>query len=154
MSVLGLDAEPSTADRVNGRFAKGSSGNPAGRPPGSRNKAAALYRELLDGEGGAVLAKAIAAAKKGNKVALRLIVERLVPPARSGIAAIELPAIAEACDVATAAQEVIASTARGELTLSEAREWMALLERQRVAIETRRPGRTPGGPRGCRTHAR
>ena len=69
-------------------------------------------------------------------MALRLCIERLVPARRSGSAALELPEIAKAEDVAEAARAVIAAAARGELTLAEAREWMALLDNQRAAIET------------------
>jgi hypothetical protein len=119
------------------RFQKGQSGNPRGRPPGARNRSTLLYRELLDAEGTAVLKRTITSAKKGNKVAMRLIIERLVPPAKSGTAALDLPVMQQACDVAEAAQEVIAAAARGDLTLSEAREWMSLIDRQRVTIETR-----------------
>lgn len=35
---------------ADGRFAKGYSGNPAGRPPGTRNKATEAAELLLDGE--------------------------------------------------------------------------------------------------------
>ena len=126
-----------TVKKQRGRpFAPGQSGNPRGRPPGARNRATLLLRNLLDGDGEAVVKRAIADAKRGKPIALRLCIERLIPPARSSVATIELPAVAKAADVAEAAREVIAAAARGELTLAEAREWMALLERQRVAIET------------------
>ncbi len=68
-------------------------------------------------------------------MALRLCIERLVPPRRSGSAALELPEIAKAEDVAEGERAVIAVAARGDLTLAEAREWMALLDKQRAAIE-------------------
>ena len=126
-----------TEKKQRGRpFAPGQSGNPRGRPPGARNRATLLLRNLLAGDGEAVVKRAIADAKKGKPIALRLVLERLIPPARSDIATIELPQIAKAGDVAEAAREVIAAAARGELTLAEARDWMALLERQRAAIET------------------
>jgi Family of unknown function (DUF5681) len=122
--------------RVNGRFHAGQSGNPRGRPKGSLNRSTLLLRDLLADDGEEVVRRAIADAKKGKPIALRLVLERLVPPATSNAAVIELPAVAKAADVAEAAREIIAAAARGELTLAEAREWMALLERQRLAIET------------------
>ena len=122
--------------RVNGQFPKGVSGNPQGRPRGSLNRTTLLMRDLLASDGEEVVKRAIADAKEGKPIALRLVLERLVPPARSSSAVIDLPAVEKAGDVAEAAREVIAAAARGELTLAEAREWMALLERQRVAIET------------------
>lgn len=123
-------------DPANGRFQPGQSGNPSGRPKGSKNRATLLLRDLLEADGEAVIQRAIRDAKKGKPIALRLVLERLIPPARSSVATIELPRVAKAADVAEAAREVIAAAARGELSLAEAREWMALIERQRAAIET------------------
>ena len=62
-----------------GRFKKGNSGNPSGRPPGSRNKATLAIEQLLEGEGGQLARKAVELAKKGNIQALRLCLERLIP---------------------------------------------------------------------------
>jgi Family of unknown function (DUF5681) len=125
-----------TDGRVNGRFHPGQSGNPRGRPRGSLNRATLLLRDLLADDGEEVVRRAIADAKKGKPIALRLVLERLVPPARSSAVVIDLPAVVKAGDVAEAVQVVIATAARGEITLAEAREWMALLDRHRAAIET------------------
>src|SRR4051812_10571270 len=46
-----------------------------GRPAGSRNKATIALQELLDGEGASITRKAIALAKAGNEMALRLCLE-------------------------------------------------------------------------------
>jgi hypothetical protein len=36
--------------KTSGQFAKGVSGNPSGRPPGSRNHATLLIESMLEGE--------------------------------------------------------------------------------------------------------
>jgi hypothetical protein len=48
---------------MGGTFQKGQSGNPSGRPAGSRNKATLALDALLDGEGEAITRKAIELAK-------------------------------------------------------------------------------------------
>ena len=57
-------------------------GNPAGRPRGSRNRKTLAARELLDGESGALTAKAIEMAMSGDASTMRLCLERLVAPRR------------------------------------------------------------------------
>src|SRR5689334_5534051 len=73
---------------VSGRFRPGVSGNPAGRPRGSRNRATLIAQDLLDSDSEDLVKTAIKRAKKGDPVALRLCIERLMPPRRSGSAAL------------------------------------------------------------------
>jgi len=67
-------------------FKKGQSGNPSGRPKGSRNMAAALadklFEEKLFGEdkkADAIIAKAIAKAEEGDTTCIRLCLDRRLP---------------------------------------------------------------------------
>lgn len=119
-------------------FAPGQSGNPAGRPVGSRNEVTILCEYLLAGDAEAIVNKAIEQAKEGDPAALRLCIERLIPAraARDRSVSFHLPDVARAVDVAEAAAAVIAHAASGDITLSEAKEFMALLEGQRRVIET------------------
>jgi hypothetical protein len=118
-----------------GKFAAGESGNPAGRPAGARNRATLLAQELLDGDGEAIVKKAIAMAKGGEPVALRLCIERILPR-RANVVELALPLIRQAEDVADGCAAVIEAAGSGRITLQEAKEFMALLETQRRAIET------------------
>ena len=60
------------------RFAKGQSGNPAGRPVGSRNKCT-QFRELLADDLPALVSVLRDKALEGDMNAMRLLLERLVP---------------------------------------------------------------------------
>src|ERR1043166_3904236 len=64
-------------------FRKGRSGKPAGRPPGSRNRATVAAEALLEGEAQALTRKAIELALEGDTTALRLCLERIVPQRKS-----------------------------------------------------------------------
>jgi hypothetical protein len=130
------DPPPPPAGRAAaGRFAAGSSGNPAGRPRGSRNRATLLAQELLDGEGESIVRRAIEQAKSGEPVSLRLCIERILPR-RANVVELALPQIRKAEDVADACAAVIEAAGAGRITLQEAKEFMSLLEGQRRAIET------------------
>lgn len=89
-----------------------------------------LCADLLGGDAEAIMLKLIRLAKSGKPYALRLAVERLIPAraSRDRAVAFELPAVAVAADLATAAAAVVGHAAAGDITLSEAREFMALLE--------------------------
>jgi hypothetical protein len=79
-------------------FQKGHSGNPQGRPPGARNTATMMAEQLLDGEAEAITRKAIELAKQGDLTALRLCLDRLVPPRRDRPVNFALPAMSSAED--------------------------------------------------------
>jgi hypothetical protein len=122
-----------------GKFAPGVSGNPAGRPKGARNKITELCSDLLGDDAGEIMRECIKRAKKGDAVALRLCVERLVPirAARDRSIVVEdLPDVRSASDLVTAAALVIERAASGDMSLSEAKEFMALLQAERALIET------------------
>ena len=81
MEVVGLPRVPEKTEKQQGPklFQPGQSGNPKGRPRGSRNRATLLAQELLGDEGETIMRKAIELAKKGDKLALKLCLERIVP---------------------------------------------------------------------------
>src|SRR6516165_11069046 len=74
---------PPPPGSVRGRpFVKGRSGNPRGRPVGARNKKTLAAAVLLEGESEALTRKAVELALAGDPAALRLCIERILPPCR------------------------------------------------------------------------
>jgi Family of unknown function (DUF5681) len=62
-----------TAEKHSSRpFRKGKSGNPTGRPKGSRNMATLACEPLLDGQARQLTAKCVEMALAGDTVAMRL----------------------------------------------------------------------------------
>src|SRR5713101_403902 len=76
-----------------GAFRKGRSGNPKGRPPGARNKATETAELLLDGEAAALTRKAVERALEGDAMALRLCLDRIIPPCRETPDELGLPPV-------------------------------------------------------------
>jgi hypothetical protein len=106
-------------------------GNP-GRPKGSRNKATLAMEALLDGEHDALTRKAIDLAKAGDIAALRLCLERLLPPRKDRPVAFEFPQI----DSVEAMAAIAAAVADGELTPMEAAELSKVVDAYTRTVET------------------
>ena len=127
--MANVEPAENTAPKQRGRpFESGKSGNPKGRPKGSRNQATLLAEQLLEGEVEAIVRKLVNTALEGDTTALRLCLERLVAPKRERRIAFTLPAqIKSAADAATASSAVLNECAAGNLSPTEASEIMALI---------------------------
>lgn len=117
-------------------FQPGQSGNPNGRPYGSRNKATLAIERLLDGEAEVLTRKAVELALEGDMQALRLCLERICPPRKSRPIEIELPKVETVEDIAKAHASVIAAMGDGAISPEEASTIAGVLEARRRAIET------------------
>ena|SRR6266568_3219675 len=104
---------------TSGQFPKGRSGNPAGRPLGSRNHATLLMESLLEGQGERLTRKAIEMALAGDITAMRLCFERLIPPRKDRPIHLSLPSIENAQQIALAMTKVAAAIGEGEITPTE-----------------------------------
>jgi hypothetical protein len=124
-----------TGKKQTSRFQKGRSGNPAGRPAGSRNKTTLAMEALLDGEADAIMRKAIEKAKDGDGIALRMCLERIVPPRKDRPVSFNLPPIKTAADALTATGALVAAVAAGDITPSEAAELSKLIEAYVKSLE-------------------
>src|SRR5262249_36623795 len=93
-----------------------------GRPKGSRNKATVLAEELLDGEMEELIRTLIEKARAGDNAALRLCLDRMLPPRRDRLVTFALPEIKTAADACAASAAILAACANGELTPHEAVE--------------------------------
>lgn len=102
-----------------GRFAKGTSGNPAGRPSGSRNQATLLMETLLDGEAEQLLRKVIELASAGDIHALQICLDRLLPPRKDRPIHLSLLPIEDVQQVSSAMSTVVEAIGEGRITPSE-----------------------------------
>lgn len=101
-------------------FRRGTSGNPAGRPVGSRNRVTLAAEALLEGQGEALARKAIELALGGDPTALRLCIERIVPRRYDRPLQFKLPNLRTAADAVAAVSAIAAGVANGELSGTEA----------------------------------
>lgn len=95
-------------------FPKGNSG----RKPGSQNRATRVAAALLEGEGEELLRTAIALAKAGNVVMLKLLVAPLLPKERS--VHVDLPATDGDFDPVDAMGAILDAAVSGQILPSEA----------------------------------
>src|SRR5262249_18241658 len=115
-----------TAKQQRGRpFKSGLSGNPSGRPKGSRNRVTQAIEMLIDGQAEALGAKAIELALDGEVSMLRALLSTLVPTRRDRTVQFELPKIETVDDARKASSAVLTACAAGDLSPSEASEIMA-----------------------------
>lgn len=117
-------------------FRPGVSGNPNGRPQGSRNKATIALQTLLDGEGVQLTRACIELALSGDVNAMRLCMERLIPPTKERRIKLSLPPIQTAADVAGALSQVLKAVGDGRITPGEGQTLAEILEGRRRTIET------------------
>jgi Family of unknown function (DUF5681) len=116
-------------------FEPGQSGNPYGRPKGSRNRVTRAVEALIDGKGEALGQKAVEMALGGDPTLVRVLLSMLVPTRRERTVEFELPKIESAADALKASSAVIAACAAGELSVDEAKEIMGLIATHVHAIE-------------------
>lgn len=82
-------------DQDSGRWVKGISGNPAGRPKGALNKDSCA-RELIFAQAGDIVRKALKEALSGNQALLSQLLGIVVAPAKSQLSAVGIAGAAEA----------------------------------------------------------
>ena len=119
-----------------GLWKPGQSGNPAGKPPGTRNRATQMVLALMESGAEGITRAIIDAARKGDMAAARLVIERLAPPARERPISLDLPDTSTVAGVSQAQQVVLEAVGAGELLPTEGSTLAAILESRRKAIET------------------
>jgi Family of unknown function (DUF5681) len=108
-------------------FEPGQSGNPNGRPRGSRNRATLAAEALINNKAQELTEKALELALKGDSPLLRGLLSTFVPACRERPVELDFPKIETAADAIAASSAVLAALADGTLTPGQAREVMELL---------------------------
>ena len=122
-------AEPNPVETPRGRpFEKGKSGNAAGRPLGARNRTTLAAEALLDGEAEALTRKAVELALGGDMNALRLCLDRILPPRREQPVEFDLKELTSLHEAKSVIADIIAAVAGGNITLSQAAELAKLVD--------------------------
>jgi hypothetical protein len=117
-------------------FQKGQSGNPSGRPRGSRNRATILFQNVLEDDAEAIARKAVDMAKAGDIAAIRICMDRLAPARRNDSIAFELPPLDRATDTVAAAATIVAAVGAGDLAPSEAADLAKVIDIYLRALAT------------------
>ena len=126
-----------TAGKQRGKpFQAGVSGNPDGRPKGSRNATTIALETLLDGQATALTQKAIDVALTGDIPALRLCLDRILPPRKDSPVAFDLPEMKTLNDAVPAMGALVKAVGRGDLTPTEAGELTKMVQAFAKIIET------------------
>jgi hypothetical protein len=126
------------SDVNNGQSAAGGRfkpGNP-GRAKGSRNKRTLLAEKLMENDLQGVVEAVITAAKSGDMVAARLVLERLAPARKGRPVAFSVPKDVDAAGLAAVFSAVLRAVSEGKVSPEEGQAIAGLLEARRKAIET------------------
>lgn len=103
-----------TGRKQDGTFLKGQSGNPAGKPKGTKHKATQAAMVLLEGEAEALTRKAIELALEGDVTALRLCLDRITPSLKSTAPLVKLD-MTQPNSLAATAKAYISAASNGEI---------------------------------------
>ncbi|KLK89432.1 hypothetical protein AA309_31485 [Microvirga vignae] len=109
-------------------------GNP-GRPKGSRNRATLALEVLLDGEAEAITRKAVEMALMGDTTAMRLVMDRIMPPRKDRPVMFTMPKLEKAGDAVKATAALAEAVANGDITPGEAGELSKLVDGFTKAVE-------------------
>lgn len=115
---------------------KGQSGNPAGKKPGTRNRATMMVLGLMEQGAEEITQAVVDAARGGDLSAARLVLERLAPPLRERPISIGLPDTSTTDGISKAQQAIIEAVGAGELLPGEGNALAGLVEARRKALET------------------
>jgi hypothetical protein len=118
------------------RWHPGQSGNPSGRPKGSRHRALLALDAMGQENSADIMQAVVAAAKGGDMRAADILLRRLWPERKGRPVTLDLPPMQTAADLPAALSAVAAAVAAGDVTPEEGQAIAAVVEAHRRAIET------------------
>lgn len=123
--------------RQAGRWKPGQSGNPAGKPKGTRHRTTMLAEKLLANDAGEIVGVLVAAAKNGDVGACRALLGHILAPIRERpLPMLDMPECNDADGIAKGQAAVFSAAASGLLTATEAQALAGLLELRRKSVES------------------
>lgn len=125
-----------SAGKQRGGFRPGQSGNPAGKPPGTRHRVTVLAEKLMADDAESVVRAVIGAAQAGDMTAARLVLDRIAPVRKGRPVPLPLPTVEDVAGVMAALGVTVQAMADGEISPDEAATIAGVLEVKRRAIET------------------
>jgi Family of unknown function (DUF5681) len=125
-----------TGPKQGSQWSKGTSGNPKGRPKGSKHAALVALDAIGSRAAEGVLKKVIEAAKDDDIRAAEILLRRVWPERKGRTVEFDLPGISTIGDIPKALSAVIAAMAAGQITPDEASAIAGVFEFKRRAIET------------------
>ncbi|MBK7676961.1 MAG: hypothetical protein IPJ27_20620 [Candidatus Accumulibacter sp.] len=128
--------ETTRTEKLRPGWQPGQSGNPTGRPKGSRNRVTLVALAAMEEGADAIARKVVDLAKEGDISAARLVLERLVQPAKERPVFLSLPDTSSANGVAQAQSAILQAVAAGDLLPGEAATLAGIVEARRKALET------------------
>jgi hypothetical protein len=120
---------------VDGRFRKGFSGNPKGRPPGIRTVTARLVHSILAQNAEAITGALVVSATRGNVLAQKTCIERLLGAARGQPLDLDLALDPSTVGVAVASGRAVDAVGTGEITPEEGADLARVIDTRRRAVE-------------------
>ena len=117
---------------MSNKFQPGESGNPDGRPVGSKDKRT-QYRELFEPHADDLIQKAIDLALDGDTTCLKMCIDRLVSPFRAKDATITLDDITGT--LTEKGEKIITAMSNGEVTPADTSSMLSALAAQSRIIE-------------------
>ena len=136
-----MEAEAKTPEnsgkiQAKGKYKKGCSGNPNGKPKGARNKSTLAAEALLEGSLDKICKKVEEEALNGNMQAAKMILDRFLPPRKDRDIEIALPPINTFDDVLNAIGFIVNAVGQGKITPSEGELLARTVESYAKALET------------------
>jgi Family of unknown function (DUF5681) len=117
-----------TVANLEHRFQKGQSGNPAGKPKGARHKTTILAERLMQDDVEKIVNAVLTAARNGDMMAAKIILDRIAPVRRGQGVFFDLPKIERSDDEVAARAAILSAVADGNLMPGEAVEISQLIE--------------------------
>ena len=117
-------------------FVLGQSGNPKGKPKGTRNKATMMVLQLMEGAAEEITRTVLDAARNGDLGAAKMVLERLAPPLRERPVHLDLPDTGTPEGCLHAQSAILHAVGAGDLLPSEGAVLAGIVENRRRSIET------------------